>query len=242
MKQLLKLEMRKLKKQKSFYICTLLMIALLFLSTLISKALESAGTAYTMAAGAVSGCSFLTIAGIFVALLVCDDYEQQTIKNIYSRGYSRKQVYFSKYITAFLAVTVMFVLVTASAFQFGKMYFGTENGSIGALLRLLAVQYVICMANMSFFFALAAVLRKNGASIAAVLVAPMLVNMILTLADSFIKSEKLALSRLWISSFLSELSSLNFEQNRLKLCLAASLLYIPFFLMIGFFLHKKKEC
>ncbi len=49
-------------------------------------------------------------AGIVTALLVCDDYEQQTIKNIYARGYSRSQVYFSKLISVFLAVTVMFAL------------------------------------------------------------------------------------------------------------------------------------
>ncbi|MCI8373406.1 MAG: hypothetical protein HFI75_13660 [Lachnospiraceae bacterium] len=42
---------------------------------------------------ALNSSSFLLITAIFVAITVCDDYEQQTIKHIYARGYSRRQVY-----------------------------------------------------------------------------------------------------------------------------------------------------
>ena len=91
----MKFEMHKLKKQKSFYICTLIMVALLFLSAITTKALVNGSPEYAAQfkgsgidsmIGALGNCSFLLIAGIFTALTVCEDYEQQTVKNIFSRG------------------------------------------------------------------------------------------------------------------------------------------------------------
>lgn len=99
---LMKFELHKLKKQKSFYICTLIMVALLFLSAMTTNALVNGSPEYAAQfkgsgldsmIGALGNCSFLLIAGIFTALTVCEDYEQQTVKNIFSRGYSRGSVY-----------------------------------------------------------------------------------------------------------------------------------------------------
>lgn len=250
MNRLLKWEFRKLRGQKSFYICTAVMIALLILSALSAKAMCHAneefaaqynGTGMASALGAISGCSFLLIAGIFTALFVCEDYEQQTVKNIFSKGYSRSQVYFSKFIAVFIAVTVMFILVVASAFALGSLNFGIGAAGGYAWIGTLAVQYVACMANISFSFALSGIFRKNGSSIAAVIVAPMLVNMVLGAADSFLKSEKIVLARLWVASFIQDLSAMTIDNHRFIVCLTASLLYIPLFLMIGSFFHKKLE-
>lgn len=135
MKNLLKLELRKIRKQKSFYICTLVMVGLLFLSVLTSDALsknsELAGqfssSGFDIIVSSLNSSSFLLVAGIFVALCVCNDYEQETIKNIYARGYSRKRVYFSKLISVWISTTIMFTVVMLCAFIFGRAYFGTAN-------------------------------------------------------------------------------------------------------------------
>ncbi len=250
MKKLLKLEFRKLRKQKSFYICTIVMVVLLFVSAITSKALCNAssefaaqynGSGIAAMISAISNCSFLLIAGIFVALFVCDDYEQQTIKNIYSKGYSRSQVYGSKFISSMIAVTIMFIVVVCSACFFGTIYFGLGESEGTNIFGLLAVQYINCMANMSLYFAISCVLRKTGSSVAGVFVAPLLVNMILGLVDSFLKSEKIVFANLWVSSFINDLSVLTVEHNRFMVCLAASLVYIPLFVIAGLYFHKKIE-
>lgn len=250
MNNLLKLEFRKLKKQKSFYICTVIMIALLFFSAITTKMLNEANAEFAAqtsisdiasAVSAISSCSFLLIAGIFAALFVCDDYEQQTIKNFYSRGYTKTQVYFSKFISVWIACSIMFVLVVLGGFLFGKIYFdtGTINGT--DFIAVLFVQYITCMANISLFSALSFMLRKNGSSIAAVIVAPMLVNMVLGMADSFLKLEDTSLTSLWVASFMNDLSSLTVEHSRLILCFMASVIYMIVFMTAGLFLHKKIE-
>ena len=249
MSRLLTWEFRKLTRQKSLYICTAIMIALLFLSAITSKALSNANieiavqysSGITAAVQAISNGSFLLIAGIFTALFVCDDYEQQTIKTMYSKGYSRLNVYFLKYIAVLLSITLMFVLVIFSAFLFGSLYFGVGETGIYTALETIAVQYILCVANISFYFAISSVLRKNGSSIAAVIVAQMLVNMILGLADSFLKSDKIVLTKMWLSSFANDLSVLTVDHNRLMVCLIASLAYIPLFVMIGALFQKKIE-
>lgn len=251
MKNLLKLEFRKMRKQKSFYICTLVMIGLLFLSVLTANALltgNHAALAGTFAASgmdtainAVNNSSFLMIAGIFVAIFVCDDYEQQTIKNIYARGYSRKQVYLSKLLAVWIGTTVMFVIVLLFAFICGTAYFGTGAFAGLRVIRILAVQYAACMANMSLCFLVSSLLRKNGSSIAATIVAPMLVNMLLGMLDSFMKLKEFSVTSVWVSSFMGDLSSLSVSSGRVSVCLIASLFYMAVFAVAGIASHKKIE-
>lgn len=108
MKNLLKFEFHKLFKQKSFYICTIIMLVLSFFSILLNKSLANnpeLNMAMPMVMSslltAVNSSNFTMICGIFIALFVCTDYDQQTIKNVYSRGFSRSKVYFAKYIVCF---------------------------------------------------------------------------------------------------------------------------------------------
>lgn len=78
------------------------------------------------------------------------------------------------------------MLVVLSGFLFGKIYFRTENINGTDFIAVLLTQYITCMANISLFSALSFILRKNGSSIAAVIVAPMLINMVLGMTDSFL--------------------------------------------------------
>lgn len=247
MNLLLHFEFHKLKRQKSFYICTFIIIILIFFSCLTVKMVTGgapenvanpAHSGIISMIGAVSSSSFLLIAGIFVAILACEDYEQETIKNIFSRGYSRVQVYFSKLVTVLTAVSIMFVVVVLSGFLLGSLYFGVGDTGDYSFIAVLAVQYVSCIANVSLFFVLSAVIQKIGSSIAATIFVPMIVNMVLGLADSFLKLKNFSLTNLWLSSFLNDLIKLPIGTERLTLCLSASLIYFIVFSMMGLYLSK----
>ena len=140
MNNLLKLEFTRLKRQKSFYVCTIIMVALIFLSMLTANALANASpeiaaefkaSGIESLIGGMGNSSFTLIASIFAVLFVCEDYDQQIVKNIYARGYSRKSVYLSKMVSVFVSTTVMFVIVEAlGATGVTEMLFDFLDGSM----------------------------------------------------------------------------------------------------------------
>lgn len=250
MKNLLRLEFTKLKRQKSFYICLIIMLGLVFLNNLTAKAVLDTipellggmyGSGISSLLTGVSDSSFTIVASIFVSLFVCQDYSQQTVKNIYARGYSRIGVYVSKLISTFVAATVMFVVVEAAAFGIGSIFFGVGDVENLRFLGILGAQYLVMMANIALAFALSAILRKNGGAIPIIIVAPIVVNIVLSLVDAFASFENIALADYYISSFLNSLMSINVANERIVECIIGSLIYIPVLLTAGLFINKKVE-
>lgn len=238
MQNLLKFEWRKLRKSKSFYICMGIMAGLLFLSaftyhTILQTASEFVGITFMQRA--LNESSFTLVIGVFIAIFVCEDYEQQIVKNIYARGYSPKKVYIAKMISVWIAVSIMFLFVEIFGFLFGTMYFGTGEIDVTQIIGRIGIQYVIIMANTTLYYAMTSIIRKNGSSIAACMVVPMVVNMIFGIVDSLLRIEEISLTDFWISSFLSELTTLQLGSKRMLVCLLFSLLYIPLFLFVGFY-------
>lgn len=128
--RLLKFEFRKLRKQKSFYICTVFMLALLLLSAITMHELGDANAPFTISYGSaaeftlntLNGSNFIFISAVFTVLSVCDDYEQQIVKNIYAKGFTRSAVFAAKWITVFAAVSIMFIIVYIVSFALGNLY------------------------------------------------------------------------------------------------------------------------
>jgi len=68
----------------------------------------------------------------------------------------------------------------------------------------------------------------------------MLVNVVLSLADSLLKLKDVSLTNYWLSSFLDDLT-LSVGSGRMTLCLVASLIYIPVFVFVGMRINRKIE-
>ncbi len=211
MKDVLRLEFRKLKRQKSFYICTGIMLALLLLSaiscnmtnslyedimnsTLMDDAMgEGFATEYyslytviDMLISAVSSGTLVLLAAIFVSIAVCDDYSQHTIKNIYARGYTRTQVFFAKAIYVLVTASAMFIVALLFSFLTGLIFFDMGSADGGKLAVLLIAQYVAFLANVSIFFLISILFRRIGASVAVNIVGSTVVSLILSLIDLLI--------------------------------------------------------
>lgn len=246
MKNLLRLELRKLRTRKSFYICTFIMIAILLLTTLINNALagldfvgEDGLTGINNMINALSSSYFVMIASIFVAMFVCEDFAGQTVKNIYARGYSRKNVYLAKLIAVLISTTIMVIVVWAISFILGTVFFKVGEVNNYKFLALLGTQYLAVIAEITFAFAISAVIRKTGGAIACVIVAPMIIGLLLSLADVFSSFEEIYLSELWVSNYLSVVSDIEVTTEYILLCLIGSLIYIPIFSLIGFYANKR---
>ena len=106
MEKIIKFEFDKLFRQKSFYVCTIIVLGLTLLSAVSKNVMLSSELGATIAkpdgwsyaASAVSNSQLMMILGIFTAMFVCSEYDENTLKNIYSRGYGRIPVYIGKYI------------------------------------------------------------------------------------------------------------------------------------------------
>ena len=251
MRNLLKLEFRKLQRQKSFYVCTGVMVALVILGAVISNALlkivpedltnqfQLSGIQALLSASADS--SFNLIICIFISLFVCDDYSQQTIKTIHARGYARTTVYFSKLISVLTAATIMYVVVLLVSFLFGTAFFGIGEPGNFKFIALIGAQYVILMACTCLYFVIASLLRNKGAAISVCIVGPIVLNILLALWDAAITTGSFSSVDYWVENLLTDMSSLTVSQDRILACLATAIIYMGVSLTMGMLHAQRKD-
>ncbi len=249
MKNLLKLEFYKLKRRKSFYICTAIILLELMLNLISTNSvlkddpfafmyLSATGIECMQEAAYIS--SFTLIAGIFVVLFVCEDFEQQTVKNIVAKGYTRVQIFLAKAVAVWASASAMFVLCVLFAFCMGTLFFGVGD-IYSNLFSVMVAQYLAAMAELAAAFFLAFLLRKNGRSIAAYIMASVLGSLALALADIVLEFEKVFLADYWYPVLLGTISYLPVDTECLTRALIASPLYIAVFFAAGLFLSRKTE-
>ncbi len=247
MKNLLGFEFHKLFRAKSFYICTAVIFLMSFLTILVNKLfLSSTEMASLMPdamqtmLSAVSSSNFTMIAGIFIAIFACYDYEQQTIKNIYSHGFSRNKVYFAKLIICSIATIIMFALTLLFNYLLGLTML---NGATkdGNYLGLVLGQLIYVVAYCSFVFAISLIVKKVGISIAFAILGPSLITLLITLIDSLLKIKDFKISSYWFGKFIEDLTNLATTANRLWTVMGLSLIYALIFILGGYLINKKQE-
>ncbi len=247
MKNLFKFEFRKLFRQKSFYICTAVIVAMALLVLAMNKVtLVQSGPATPMPApvqavlSTISSSTFTMVCGIFIALFICTDYDNQTIKNIYARGFSKEKVYLAKFITSMIATTIMFAVTLIVSYVVSSCLF---NGTAekGNYVGLFIGQLVYCLTYSAFVFSISFALRKVGVSIAVAIVGPGIITLVLTLLDSFLKLKTFKITSYWFDGFITDFSTLATTDTRLITCILLSLAYCALFVLPGIFLGKKKD-
>lgn len=255
MNSLLKFEFRKLKRQKSFYITLIIMAAMLLITGItykiilsmpeISEAAATTGETIPLnfsdfVLGFTSASMFSMLTSIFVSIVVCDDYDNQIVKNIYARGYSRKDHYFAKLIYVFAVTSLMFLFAVVFSAVIAGAFFGFE-GINGKMFILLGGQYVVCMAGVALSYGVASAIRKLGGTIAVNIIVPMFIPLLLGLADEALKIKDFKITDVWISSFLTSLINPNEVTGRIVACVLGSIAYAVAFIAAGYAVNKKAE-
>lgn len=246
MKNLLRFEFHKLWRQASFYICGGIILAINFISVLQLKESSSSYPVSITATDSILlysvGSYFFLVSSIFVALFVCQDFNYQTIKNIYSRGFSKKEVYFSKFIVAISAVSIIFFVSFILVTLFSLLCFGTMI-KIGKMFLLLFGQWVLSLTYSSFAFSISYMLKKNGGAIALAILGTSIVSLFFLFIDIMILTRNIefSLSAYWISSFLSDFSDIMVSNQRLIICFVLSFVYMILFVFLGYLVNNKKR-
>ncbi|MCM1130270.1 MAG: ABC transporter permease [Roseburia sp.] len=245
MSKLISFEFRKILRQKSLYICLIIVLGLIGLSAAVNASLEKNPefeflfTVSSFTKQALSSASFFMILGIFVALYCCDDVANNTLKNLYSRGFSRGQVYFSKYIVSLIVSEALAVICFLFAFLTSKA--AASEGENAKLLGSIFSQLILVVAYHAVYFSVATIIGKVGGSVVVNIAGPMLVLTVLTLITSLLKLKSVNLGDYWLESAMQGLTVTTIETKAFIKAIVMGIIYTVAFVPVGYVMNKKKE-
>ena len=256
---LLRFEFRKLFRNKAFYICLAICVFLLVINTVTNKvmadmmyeemkqAYEEMGMTYeyNFSALALIKTAFSSntaiIEGVAVSIIVCEDFAADIIKNIYSKGYNRTQVYFAKLVSSLCAFLMILLGGMIISFITGFALTG-QLGSVGKhYVGSVFCIYLLSIAYFAVYYAIAIIFKKIAPAIVLSILGPTGISVLLILANMFIKSDKIDLSDYWISGAMTNLSMTDVETKWITISIIISVLVIAGFGCLSFFLNNKKD-
>lgn len=249
MMKLLRFEFYKLVRTRSFYICTGVAMLLFAMSAYLNVLLKDQMgplviimTRLSCAMTALASASVSMMLGIFISLFVCEDYSSGTIRTILARGYTRFDVYASKFMAVLAAAVVMAIAVILFACLLGIFFFIGDEVSFGALqVRALLTQMICVIAMAALFYAVATMLQKTGSSIAFCVVVPMMLTLLLQLLDTALAEKEIVVSTYWIEGLLSNISAVEPSSHDINETFICSLVYLAVSLVGGWFATKDNE-
>ena len=263
MGQLFRFEFRKLFRQKSFYICGCVLIGLILLTAVtlnmiyslsqgnmeaggVTVSASDDGFLYTgiyMLVGAVSSSNFTIVLAVFLSLFVCSDYTNGTLKNIIARGYSRTRIYAVKYMVSLAATTFYTIVCWLTGFLAGTAFWeiGSLSGTTGDLIVSLLLQLLGNFAYTSLFFLIAVLFKKTGGSIAVGIIGPLVLSMIISLADTLTHKKSFDFADYWLDNCMVETETDLMASNMIIRCLVCFVIYAVLFYVISIFVGKRTE-
>lgn len=252
MGKLLKFEFRRLFSQKSFYICTAILI--LINAVLIKSSWSARVSAGLNGEGFVqqslinSGTTFLFVIllGVFAALFVCEDYSIGTIRVIVTRGYSRTQIYFAKLIVICAGSLIMLFVCWFSALLTAELaYDGAKTSMNVKFLLAMSSQIVLVIAYACLFCAISSAIQKTGGSLALCIVLPMAVTILLTAIETAVSiknpDSEIELCKYWLERMISDVSIVDPPMKTLGTIFAATPVYIIVTTALGWLSVFKRE-
>ncbi len=238
MKRLVKLQLRNLFSLKSFYVCTALMLLSPIINLVASLLVKKKFTATFIpeVSSLLSGTEIVIT--VVIVLFACLDSNDGTLKNIISRGYTKKQYLLSKYIVALIATLIMylapiiltFIITIGNGMGFASKY------AYYILAYLMQIGAIICL-----YVVLSYVFGKIGPSMIACLIGPNIVGTALPLLKLLIKTEKINIANFWITNISGSAIVKNPDIVDLLVVAGLAAVYIIGLLSLGLYLGKKKE-
>ena len=250
MGKLLHFEFHKLIRQKSFYICLAVAVAMLFISTYTTYLMQKDAVdvsqmgidGMSVMIGAVSGGTLSMVIGVFVPLFVCEDYVSGTIRNIVTRGYTRLGIFLAKLIAVLFASAIMTIVCMAAGYLVGVLFCAPGEQPFDAYtVKILLCQLAVMLAEASLFYAISTVLQKTGGAIAICLVLPMVLTIVLALADTALAEKEIQLSGYWLERINGTLAVFDVKSEDMKKALLTARSYFVVTTVGSFVAIAKKE-
>jgi len=232
MLNILKSDFYKLKKNKAFWICTILCVVFaVFMVTAMQVGMNRAlANPYSgdpemiqMAEMAenISGVSALQqflpmgfniiFIGVFIAIFVSSEFGYGTMKNTLSRGAERTKVFFSKFIVCSCAALVMLLAFIGAMLTAGSIAWGFDPNGVATfsnMFGMIALQSLLILAYTALFVFISMALRGTGGAIATNIICVTMASTLLG-AVSMLFSGAVDLSDYWLEWSLSKFAVLS---------------------------------
>ncbi len=250
-------EMRKFLRQKGIYILIGVALALLMLNlwtydliysveglmmpeeeAIVMGLIPELSSLYGMT-GALTNASFGTILAVMVALYVCADHSDGTLKNIIGRGYSRMQIFGAKYVTCLFGAFGMAVICWLVGFLLGGALWGFEGTWSGAVFGAFGVQAVSIVAYTTLFFLVACLLKNIGGTLAVGIVIQMVPTLLFTMLDLFIENKSFTFMDYWIEGGMA-VTDATAADDLTRIAIVSGV-YAVLFLTLGLLAVRKRE-
>ena len=252
---LIKFELRKLLHSKTLYVCLAICCAMLIINAAMTKALsdmmkeamEQMGQKYIEQAGGLTlmkstySMNTAIIEGVVVTILVCEDFVGDIIKNVYSKGYSRAQVYFSKLLSSLIAFFAIFLIGMLVNFLTGLALY-QQVGYLGknGVISIFGIIF-IALAYFVFYYAIAIMFKKIAPCILLSILGPSVISILLALLDMAFKEHDYSISDYWISGIMTNLSATDVETSTIIASFVVPVVVIALFGLLSFFINNKKD-
>lgn len=256
MNRILKYDAFKIKKSKYWWICMLISACLVTLAVVLVANVNSVDptatsrglSSYKRMIFGANIVLFLIILSIFIA----EDFKNGTIKNIASKGISRKNIAISKIIgvlifaTMFVFVNVISGIVSAILID---SKFVLSSSDMTNLLKYTALNLLQVYTYSCIFTFVAFLVKSAGSSIAIGFGLQSVIPLIFNLIDAFvIKSESMNISNI-LPSFLVQLMSQNTDNlaqittksGSLTIYIVAMLIEMIVFGVLSIFIFTKRD-
>ncbi len=244
MGKMIRFEFNRLFNQRSFYICTLIMAAMILITSIMAGTFADVASADSLCGWDnvsvfIQMSQILTVFPIFASIFVCDDFNSGIIKNIYSRGYSRGKVYLGKYISSLFSMFLMYIFIAVFSFVVGTIMWGA--GSMEDIPVKIALQFIVMIGYHGLFYTIAIIIGRTGGAIAVNIIGTSFIPLILNLLESLLKLKKVHLTDYWIDSFLETAGSSSSSSGDIAKAVVLSLVYAVVFFIAGFAINSKKQ-
>ncbi len=242
MKRLLKLQFRNVFHNKLFYVCLGLSLLLgpvlsIVLSLTLSNMFQTGnGIDQKVLPQIISflGSELGLVSIIYIALFSCLDFNEGTTKNIIARGYTKKQLLFSKYIVSIISLFTMYLVTCLILFI---VYIKNGIGFESVLLLQLLVYIIGIIATTIFYSTISFISEKNSAAIIVCLFIPQIISFAIAAIET---QTKLSISKYWIDNVSATFKSKPTISNMIfpVVCYLVYIVVIP---IIGSKIIKNKE-
>ncbi|MBX4267208.1 hypothetical protein [Clostridium estertheticum] len=180
---------------------------------------------------------FITLILIFVSIFVGTDFSLGTLKNVASRGYSKKNIYISILISSIYTIIVFLLITMICSAVIGIVFFKKTPVTSGIILNFvetMSIKVLLVFAITSLCVLITTIVRNVGFAIAAnLIIVRMIPSTIVMIYPSFSKYE--------ISNELYKLAAASTSTTILISGLIIALCYIVVSNVIGTFMFTRKD-
>ncbi len=214
---------------------------------------SSARTGFGWILNALNSTYVFIAFGAFVAVWFIGDYQSRTVQHELTKGYSRTEIFFSKYLSSLFVCLIYAVLAMLVGFIFGSLFWRVGKDFSAKYLLLMLAQLVIIAAFNAMFCFFATLGFKMAPALILSIAIPIAIPMILSLVDlatqlrgfweetSEAGETTFESTKFWLSGMLAGVSKIKAEKKDILLAFLGGSGYLAAFTLFSWLLAKKRD-